>query len=307
MTEGLLERHFRAMLPETRVIALEDLAGPVGVGCMDGRRSHCVTAAPGGSAGLLILLLASWEAARGRELPAPTIDWVFARYLDHFGTFYLHTDRAAQDRLARALARALDRPLPPVDDLVRNPPPALRQALGDALLVPDQLGCGHLRLLLEEPAAYRVRRGLTEAVLRGFFHRLWDGDARLTLEVLDGDHGERALARIRTHAHGGPENGAVVAPCPAHGALQLFVHHPDAVAWLQARHAEFMATSAVGLVPPDVVPACVARQRALGEHHMHTTLQRLAPGLPVFNVHIELGHDRVPAEVHIRRLMNSRT
>jgi hypothetical protein len=313
LSEEALEHHFRRMLPSTALLPLDDLAGDIGVGCVDGRRPRCVAGAPGGNAGLLILLLAVWEESSG-PLSAERIDAVFERYLDHFGSFYLHTDRDAQERLARRLAATPDlggagighdavSTAGGVDALVVNPAAPVRDVLLELLLEPDHVGCGHLRLLLEESAVYGVRRALAEAVLRSFFTRLWAGDARLILEVLDGEHLERGVARVRTRLrrdgaigeHSGP---TLVTACPRHGSLDLFVYHPDAVAWLQALHAVFLAR--IGAIPLDRMPICIEAQRQLGQRQLDATLHRLAAGLPVFDVVVEHGAGGTAEHVTVR-------
>jgi hypothetical protein len=289
LTARRLEEHFRQMLPSARLVPLDDLSGDVGLACVDGRREHCTAGAPGGNAGLLILLLAAWEEGAD-PLSPDAVDGVFARYLEHFGAFYLHTDRVAQDRLAAALGVGRGAA---VDALVAGPPEATRARLLDALLDPAHVGCGHLRLLLEEPEAYGVRPDLVRAVLRAFFLRLWSGDGRLVLEVLDGPHKEVGVAVVRTE--GAP---ALVTACPRHGAVELFVYHPDAVAWLQALHAVFLARQ--GFITPDRIPACIAAQRRLGDRQLEATLQRLAPSLPVFDVRLEPGNGSTVAGVTVR-------
>jgi hypothetical protein len=289
LTAGRLEEHFRQMLPSARLVPLDDLSGDVGVACVDGRREHCTAGAPGGNAGLLILLLGAWEE-EADPLSPDAVDRVFARYLEHFGVFYLHTDRAAQDRLAAALGVGSGAA---VDALVARPPEGMRARLLDALLDPAHMGCGHLRLLLEEPEAYGVRPDLVRAVLRAFFLRLWSGDGRLVLEVLDGPHNEAGVAVVRTE--GAP---ALVTACPRHGAVDVFVYHPDAVAWLQALHAMFLARQ--GYIIPDRIPACIAAQRRLGDWQLEVTLQRLAPSLPVFDVRVEPGNGATAASVTVR-------
>jgi hypothetical protein len=287
LTEAALERHFRAMLPDARVLSLDDLTGHKFTGCVDGRRAQCVAGVPGSSAGLLVLLLTTLEARTGERLSSSAVRELFSRYVDRFRAFHLHTDRAAQLRLGAALEQE-------PDGLVRTPPEHLRAPLLDALMQPAHVGCGHLRLLLEEPAAYGVRRELVEAVLASFYLRLWEGDGRLDLDILDGDHHEGGVARIRSRP-GDP----LVTACPRHGELELFVYHPDAVAWLHARHAVFLASQ--GYIAPDQIPACAASQRRLGEQHLEATLQRLAPELPVFDVWIGPGTDSTPGRITVQR------
>ncbi|TVR52686.1 MAG: hypothetical protein EA421_13315 [Gemmatimonadales bacterium] len=290
-TEESLAAHFRRMLPQARALSLDSLSADVWVGCVDGRHSECVAGAPGGNAGLLILLLATWEASAGRPFRPEEVEVLFLRYLDHFGSFYLHTDREAQERLAAALGREIR----DVDALIRNPAPAGadQTRLLEVLLQPGHVGCGHLRLLLEEPGTYQVRRALVEEVLRNFYLRLWAGDARLILDILGGPHQEMAVARIRA----APGSEGLVTTCPRHGATELFVYHPDAVAWLHALHADFLATA--GLIPEVGIPGCIQAQQRLGELQLQSTLERLAPGLPVFDVSVEADDSGLPMDVTV--------
>jgi hypothetical protein len=291
LTPGRLERHFRAMLPAARVLPLEELSGGSGVACVDGRSPRCVTGAPGGNAGLLVLLLTAWEKSTRRRLAPAEVHILVARYLDHFGSFQFHSDRAAQDRLAEMLAQepAFTPPATSagradaIDALVRTPPEGFRPRLLKALLDPDHVGCAHLRLLLADPEAYEVRADLVAEVLRSVFRRLWDGDRRVVFDILDGAHQEEGVVSIRTDtAIPGPP--ALVTACPRHGDVELFVYHPEAVAWLQAMHAAFLARE--GWILPQEITELIELQRRLGDRQMETTLRRLAPGLPVFEVRL---------------------
>jgi hypothetical protein len=293
LTPDRLERHFRAMLPAARVLPMEELSGGAGVACVDGRSPRCVAGAPGGNAGLLVLLLTAWEESTGRRLAPAEVHGLVSRYLDHFGSFQFHSDRAAQDRLAETFAQEpAFAPVAPgagraeaMDALVRTPPKAFRPRLLKVLLDPAHVGCAHLRLLLADPEAYGVRADLVAEVLRSVFRRLWDGDRRIVFDVLEGAHQEEGVVSIRTDTHTAiPGPPAVVTACPRHGDLELFVYHPEAVAWLQAVHAIFLVRE--GWIRPQEVPELIERQRRHGERQMETTLRRLAPGLPVFEVRL---------------------
>jgi rhodanese-related sulfurtransferase len=311
-TEEGLQAHFRAMLPAARVHSLDDLTDQLALGCVDGRRSRCVVGAPGGNAGALVLLLAAFEEESGHRLPLGTVEELFLRYLDHFGSFYVHTDRNAQDLLAATpTAGGTGGPedAAGMDALLLNPPDGTRAELLEALLQPPHVGCGHLRLLLEEPRRYRVRRSLVQDVVRSFFLRLWEGDPRLTLEVLEGGHEERAVVMVRTrsvghptrsssHTKGVPPGPPLVTACPRHGGLELYVHHPEAADRLQVLHADFLVRS--GLVDRGWVPAGIRIQRRLGTLHLENTLGRLAAGLPLFDVRVEVDEGGAPADVVVR-------
>ncbi|CAN5813008.1 hypothetical protein BH23GEM11_BH23GEM11_07730 [soil metagenome] len=301
MNAGQLESHLRRMLPDTRVLPMDRLRQDLSLGCVDGRNPGCVAGAPGGNAGMLVLLLASLEEVRGRPLSEEEVRTLFNEYRRYFGTFYLHSDEPAM----RALGRAMDggplldgdagRPSRPeateateateaieaieaIEARVRNPPESLRSRLLELVSAPASVGCGHLRLLLSEPGAYRTRSALTAGVLRAFFQALWDGDEAMVFEVLPGDHHEEAVVQV--HA----DDPELLVACPHYGAMELFVHHPDAVGWIQGLQAHFAAEG--GWVLPEQIPRLLAVQKQLGSLQLQATLERLAPGLPVFEVHL---------------------
>jgi hypothetical protein len=278
-----LEAHVRSMMPDTRVLPMDRLGRDLSLGCVDGRNPGCVAGAPGGNAGLLVLLLASLEDIRGQPLSAEQVRTLFEQYRRHFGTFYLHSDQPALLALGRALHGAphgsdASGRAEVLEDLVRNPPEALRPHLLELVAMPDHVGCGHLRLLLTDPGAYRARPELATAVIRAFFQALWDGDEAMLFDVLPGDHREAAVVQVHADA---PE---LLVACPHYGAIELFVHHPDAVAWMQERQARFAAEE--GWVLRSQVPRLVAAQERLGGLQLQATLERLAAGLPVFDLHL---------------------
>lgn len=292
LTARRLRDHFEQMLPDARVIPLDTLSRHGMVGCVDGRNHRCVTGAPGGNAGLLILLLAAWEEISGKALDAAQIDGLFGRYLDQFGSFYLHSDREAEDRY-QAAGEALKGHAHP-------------EALLELRLRPEHLGCAHLQGMMEDPVGYGVRPGLARSVLRAFHRRVRLGDPRLVLDILDGEHREEGWVRIHTLPadEAGEGEGprrpplpppTLVTACPRHGELELFVQHPDAVAWLIALHALFLVRE--GLLPPGRVAAAIETQESLGHRQLQQTRRRMGDGLPVFDVEVTAGDGGAPPRV----------
>lgn len=282
LTAERLEAHLRAMLPHMEAVPIERLRDDLSVGCVDGRRGTCAASAPGGNAGLFLLLLGALEATRGRPLADDEVAELLERYLDRFGAFYFHSDAHAAERLARAIGLA------PEDDPARAyrdaPDEAARRALLDAATEPAHVGCGHLRRMLEAPAVYGMRPGLARAGLRALFRRLWEGDARLVYAVLGGDHVEGAVVRVRAEtSEGHPLPLATL--CPHFGELDLFVYHPDAVAYLEAAHGLHLAET--GHLAPADIAAFIAAQHTLSERQLQATLDALAAGLPVFDVTVQ--------------------
>lgn len=288
LTPEHLEAHLRAMLPHVEAVPLERLEADLSVGCVDGRRGTCAASAPGGNLGLFVTLLGALERHTGRTLTSDTVARLLEAYLDRFGAFYLHTDTHAWHRLARAAG--LD---PAQPSLLHRPPATLRPRLRALALAPEHVGCGHVRRLLEDPEAYGLRPGLTEDALGAVLDRLWSGDARITLEVLAGDHAERAVVHVHTASSPLP----LATLCPHFGDLDLFVLHPDAVDHLAKMHVAFLTDQ--GLLPPPEAPAFDREQRRLLACQHRATLAALAADLPVFEVTLRF-EQGVPTHLTVR-------
>lgn len=293
-----LARHMHAMVPDLRQFPLKRLEREVHIGCVDGRHTGCVAGAPGGNAGLLIILLAAWERLYGPLRP-DQVETLFLQYLNRFGTFYLHTDETAQAALAEWLGLEGYAPAD-VDALVLNPPPALRERFLEGLLMPEHTGCGHLRLMMTQPERYEIRHDLILNVLRAFFRTLWRGDARLVFDILQGRHEERGV--IRMHVHDAEDSGLTpdspfISACPHHRDVEVFVYHPNAVAYLQEQQVHFLHD--LQWIDSSDVPLLHETQAALQELHLSSTLQTLAGHLPVFDVHVRTNAEAQASAVEI--------
>jgi hypothetical protein len=237
------------MLPSARLIPMDELRGELAVGCVDGRRHGCVIGAPGGNAGLLVVLLAALERIREKAFSEEELASLFRAYLDHFGAFYFHSDEPAMS--------------------------VLRDTALDGPATREDIGCGHLRILFAEWPE------LVRGVLREAFRALRRGDERIHFEILSGDHREEGVLRIQA------ASAELMATCPHHGLHAFFVLHPDAVAWLEELHADFAA--AAGWIPVRDVPRLVDAQRAVAARGLEQTLAALGAGLPVFDVEVRPG------------------
>jgi rhodanese-related sulfurtransferase len=259
--------------------------------CVDGRDSHGVIGTPGGDAGELMLALGTVEACGGRvderELPAMLRSWV-----DAFGRFYLHSDLTALNRFIGAMradpripeAELPGREAPPSAwrAFVKGGPPAsIRPFVLEHLTSTDAVGCGHLKLMLQNGSEYGVRPGLVTAFLRAFFEALWERVPELEFVALGGKHQEGGVLLVTLDGDLYPYTRVPLVP-PAVGGVQLFVHHPQVTAfqrdeachWLEAR-SEW----------PTLRGRYDDLRRTMGElaeRQMQSTLARLAPGLPIF-------------------------
>lgn len=294
----------RARLADPSRIEWVTVASIVGAGaqqCIDGRAHGPVVGTPGGDAGELALALTALERASHRPVPASAIAPTLAAYVEGFGRFYLHTDEAALARLGTSLASdprfdaARDRgELGPgsIESFVRRPPPELEEALLDHLVETQHVGCGHLRLMLEHPSEYGVRRELLEGVLRESYRLGWSRPELLDFEVLEGEHEERAFVRVwldqPVHAY----TRVPTFPGIEGEGTAFFVAHPEVSAFLRRELGSFLSehARALGLRAPreDVLQHELG---ALAERQVSATVRHLARELPVYEVHM---HEGIP-------------
>jgi rhodanese-related sulfurtransferase len=265
--------------------------------CVDGRDDHAVVGAPGGDMGELVLALAAAErmgvTLDDAELPGLIADWAEA-----FGTFYLHSDLTAANRLIAAMRadpRIPEEALPLRTDppsawrrFLRGPPAFVQPFILEHLIHPDHLGCGHLRFARTDPAAYGVRTELVVALLRAFFIELWRGLPELVFVPLAGTHAEQGVLLVEIDDEIHPWT-RVPLVSPQVDGQQVFVHHPQVTAYQRAeirawlvRHPRF------GPLRGDE-EALARTHTALGAQQMAATLGRLAAGLPVFSARFRRG------------------
>ncbi|WP_456427282.1 hypothetical protein [Rhodocaloribacter sp.] len=285
LTADALATHLARMQEKVTHTPLPDLLAEQALHCVDGRNPSCVISAPGGNAGVFLLMLAALEASMKRPLSASGVDRLFHAYLDRFGHFYMHTDRLALEALEATLAAhpgisALCCPYDAIEDLIFRPTIGQRESLLRLLIQPEHVGCGHLRLMMLHGEAYGVRPELPEYFFAAFFNALWRGDRRVIYDVLASDHRERAVVNVTSA--GTFEEGTLPRHCPLYEDLQVFLNFPQASAYLLRRHEVFFKEQGVLTEPAAETFASI--QTRLAERQLRATLRHLAPNLPVFNV-----------------------
>ena len=261
--------------------------------CVDGRDDHGVIGTPGGDAGEFMLALTSIERSTGKRFPSECMEEVLRAYLDTFGHFYIHSDTQAGNNLIKSMRadpRLLPHLPPPTSTpqdwriFMTSPPPPLWDAMAEHMVIPGNLGCGHLRLMLQHPERYMVRRELLEAFIRCYLRMRWGGVHELEFVTLGGGHQEGAVVNIRL-AHGVWSFTRVPLISPACGSTQMFVNHPQVADFNREQVARFFTTH------PDFSSVDEAHfgvlfkdMRRVAGAQLSATLGVLAAGLPIFDV-----------------------
>ncbi len=237
----------RTRLEDPSRIEWVSVASMIGAGsehCIDGRAGGPVVGTPGGDAGELTLALGAVEHAAHAEVPLGAIETLVRRYAASFGRFYLHTDQGALARLDARLAadaRATSlRGSVPIEELVRHPPRELESELASLLAQPEYVGCGHLRLLLEHPEEYGVRRELAEAVIRATHRLRFEHPDLVDYEVLEGEHEERAVVQVFLDRPVHPYSRVPTFPFREGDLAAFFVSHPEVSAYLRGELGSFL-------------------------------------------------------------------
>ncbi|MEM1032114.1 MAG: rhodanese-like domain-containing protein [Myxococcota bacterium] len=266
--------------------------------CVDGREDRAIIGTPGGDAGELVLGLAATENITGTSVDLAHLDAITRAFADTFGGIYLHTDNKALNTLARALrsdprlegAVANLNRISEWETFLRRPPVEIRDALLEHLLEPAHIGCGHLKLAMTHPDAYQVRAEIVTAVFRAFYRQLWAGAPDLEWVVLGGEHAEGAVANVVIEGALWPFSGVPMV-APSIGGVQMFVNHPDVVAYFRAQTSRFFSRTASSLLPlgKHDEQKLAARVTDLGAVQALETLKTLAAGLPVFELRFAAG------------------
>eukprot|EP00455_Lapot_gusevi_P050129 TRINITY_DN721_c0_g5_i4.p1 TRINITY_DN721_c0_g5~~TRINITY_DN721_c0_g5_i4.p1 ORF type:complete len:606 (-),score=122.28 TRINITY_DN721_c0_g5_i4:113-1930(-) len=268
--------------------------------CVDGRDPSGVVGTPGGDIGELVVVLAAAEQVSGQQLTEQQVETIFWRRLDAFGRCYLHSDVHAMHELRAALdSDAQFQQYHPLlhnpftfNRFVQHPPADIQGPLLDLLINPRLLGCGHIRLMLQNSEVYQVRPELVQYVLRAFFRALWKGAAECDFVVLSGQHREGAVVVVQSAnpLHSFSYIPLVTPACEAQ--KQVFVDHSQVAGHLRKELARFVSLqrdiiqidTSTTTEDPRMLDTFFHKLDSLANLHLQTTLGHLACGLPLYQL-----------------------
>lgn len=240
--------------------------------CIDGRGKRGVIGIPGGNAGEFLLTLASSEKASGKLISESDMPKILQRYIDVFGKFAMHTDEHALHNIGLK-----------TDQDLKNPWPSKQEALAQLLEKPEAIGCGHIKLMLKKSEEYEVRPELVKSFLQAFYKELWRGNSELELDILRGEHEERAVVIAKVDAPKGGLNKETRIPTiiPNQGNIQAFIYHPQVTDYMRDESAE-SAEEITGLQIDAAQYKKIIKE--LGDKQLKLTVSELAGHLPTIEV-----------------------
>ena len=175
------------------------------------------------------------------------------------------------------------------DAMLRRPPVPLRDALAEAYLDPQNVGCGHIKLVLLHPEEYGVRLELVKELVELIHRERWTSPELVDYVVLHGSHEEDAIVSVHHHGDADVHAFTNVPAIPPHiGGRTVFVHHPLVAHFLRQQHADFLLNELDMLRAHDIdEDHFVAAMERNATRQLGATIGHLAPDLPVFDVRID--------------------
>jgi hypothetical protein len=137
-------------------------------------------------------------------------------------------------------------------------------------------------MMWQDSATYGVRPELPEMFLRAFMQLSWNGAVEAEFTVLAGGHEERGVLRVFLADPIEPFT-QVPLVSPSCEGTQMFVCHPQIMSYLRTQLVRFAQLQAA-LVPKIDGDALRNTVEEMANAQMTATLQRLAKGLPMFDV-----------------------
>jgi rhodanese-related sulfurtransferase len=289
----LSEQEVHDHLDDHRTVRYVKLASALAHGytsCVDGRDERGVMGTPGGDAGEFILALAAWESLNTMTFSEDKVRALLISHFDTFGGLYIHTDETAFNNYTALLADD-----PRVTDVIgkhndlfewvsalRTPPESIRPILLEHLTTnPACIGCGHIRLMLQNSEEYSVRRDLVISVLRSIYELWWAGTPEINLTTLPGGHQEGAVVNVTTEEQMW-DMMPVPLVSPVCSGTQMFVNHPQFSERLRRSTADALAHLMDPAHAASTADALHSRMMELGQQQLLATVGHLAKGLPIY-------------------------
>jgi hypothetical protein len=255
-------------MPHTMIqVSVEDTIRNVPCTCVDGRTPGVRYSVAGGSFGLIAETLGELES-KGVQINEALVNQVFLAFAEKIGPVYLHTDQAALDRIFCRMG--LDK-----ETRLKELTPEQQETFIELASKPDYIGCGHVKLLLEDHQGYQIRPCVVETSLRVFFQQYFAGHAGFMLDVLLGRHEEETVVLAESENKVG---GFTLVLATGPGQQQSFYCHRPMKKELMTKLIELLHD--FDLDAEVEIDELFQRSNQKAER----TLSLLAPELPVENV-----------------------
>lgn len=170
---------------------------------------------------------------------------------------------------------------------------------------PNNIGCGHIKLMLNNADQYGIRKELVRAFIKAFYKLLWSENQRIAMptglpkhpsvrmRVLEHEHEESAVLIIQVEELEQGENpDALVPALTPSSTRQVFVYTPQLVQLGRAHIAQFLQYSEMYAADAaEIGIQLAAEMKRLGNQQLGLTVNTLATkkGIKTFSVKFRNG------------------
>jgi hypothetical protein len=208
-------------------------------GCADGRSAEAGVFTWGGDFGEFATALNVYEQMATIHLSRADVtnilrQWLGASNRDGFTT-------CISSLAVRQMFGSTDDPA----NAIRNPAEEKLPALELKIADPNFVGNEHIKFMLDSAEEYSVRKELIQHLIRSFYHILWNPydplRSKLRVQVLPGDHNERAVVTVATPDFCLAQANVVPAIAPRDSQGSVVVINTDAVQTLRKELSVFFS------------------------------------------------------------------
>lgn len=278
--------------------------------CVDSRIESAIVGNPAGDIGRMAEAVHAVGAEKEAKLSPRDFTSLIAYSVENNGTFYMHTDEGAVNKLAEAMKQdqLIMKMFPGLENFLGSPEsayelvmnPSFYQGEGDLrvtlltyLLDPNFMGCGHLKKMFENAKEYGVSEKALRSLTRSFYQLLWDGPKeirdKLLFPMLMGGHEEGAVLRVEVdmEAQEMTDETMIPAVVPSGDVVHMFVEHHQVQKFLARKLVwQLLSDVPIPLFADLDGQKVLARIDRLYKQGLDTTVIKLGPGLPIYGARL---------------------
>jgi hypothetical protein len=247
---------------------------------IDGRSEEKILGTPGGDIAEFILALDVYQEESKSTVDQATATGLLMQYVTTMSRvkFYMSTSEHAHENVTSSSGcRNLD---------ISDPPEDKKAELMELIVKPENVGCRHLKFMLQQPANYQTKAESVQMGIRAFHQVMWNktfaGHTKLCYILLKGAHKEKAFVNVEVAQHCQDQGFApLISPQTCYNSM--YVNHPMAVIKFRAELAHFLAQKNSALAQ-----AMIVKMNDKGTVQLAKTASAVLKGYPVFTVKLEM-------------------
>eukprot|EP01133_Synstelium_polycarpum_P014799 gene14799-17497_t len=147
--------------------------------CIEGHNTKDELATPGGDSGEFLLML---SLLKDKIDPSQVGGLLNGFLAVNKIPFYMHTGDQAEANLLASLQAKFGKTRFPDTFDIEHPTPSQQKDILEEIANPDNIGCGHLRLIVQKPDEYGVPLNISQSFIQAYFRGLWADVSRTHFE-----------------------------------------------------------------------------------------------------------------------------